>query len=266
MIAALGHVSRDFVNDAAPRPGGTVFYAAHALAGLGARARIGTSCAAADRPFLIAPLETLGLPVTWCESASTTTYRFRYTLSGRRVMQQDAVGDPWSPENALLAIGDASWVHVGALVRTDFPSRTLAALAGGDRKLLVDGQGLVRTPALGPLRTDGAIRDVLRHVTILKLDQDEAQTLAGSVDPTRIRALGVPEVIVTLGAEGSLVVTADTVDTLPADEIGRRINPTGAGDTYSAAYLFARSTGSEPLEAARAATKAVTKFLAGSSR
>jgi len=265
VIAAVGHVSRDVVDGGPPRPGGTVFYSARVLAGLGAAARIGASCAAADRSFLIDPLEALGLPVTWCESANTTTYRFRYTRSGRRVMRQDAVGDPWSPGNALLAIGDASWVHVGALVRTDFPSKTLAALAGDDRTLLVDGQGLVRTPALGPLRTNGKIGDVLRYMTILKLDQDEAETLAGSIDPTDIRALGVQEVIVTLGSRGSLIVTANAAEAVPTDEIGRPIDPTGAGDAYSAAYLFARSAGGEPLDAARAATKAVTELLAGSS-
>ena len=54
---------------------------------------------------------------------------------------------------------DATWVHVGALVRTDFPTETLAALATAERRLLVDAQGLVRTPALGPLRTNGQIGD-----------------------------------------------------------------------------------------------------------
>jgi len=265
LIAAIGHVSRDIVDGGRPRPGGTVFYSARVLAGLGADARIGTSCAAADRPFLIGPVEALGLPVTWHESANTTTYRFRYARSGRRVMRQDAVGDPWSPENALRAVGHASWVHVGALVRTDFPPKTLAALAGDGRALLVDAQGLVRTPALGPLRTNGEIHDVLRYVTILKLDQEEAETLAGSADPERLRKLGVPEVIVTLGRKGSFVVTADTIKGIAAQAIAGRVDPTGAGDTYSAAYLLARAAGGDPVEAARAATETVAEFLVGSS-
>lgn len=262
MIAVVGHVSRDIVDGGPPRPGGTVFYSATALARLGAAARIGASCAALDHPLLIGPLEALGLPLTWYESANTTAYRFRYTRSGRRLMRQEAVGDPWLPEDALRAIGDASWIHVGALVRTDFPPKTLAALAGDGRKLLVDGQGLVRIPALGPLRTNGEIRDVLRYVTILKLDREEAKTLAGGSDPERLRRLGVPEVIVTLGAKGSLVVTADTIEGIPAQKIAGSVDPTGAGDTYSAAYLLTRSAGGDPVEAARAATDTVVEFLA----
>jgi sugar/nucleoside kinase (ribokinase family) len=263
LIAAIGHVSRDIVEDGPPRPGGTVFYSARALGRLGGAARVGTSCAARDRQALIAPLEAIGLPVTWHESTDTTSYRFRYTPSGRRVMRQDAVGDPWSPEQALRAVADASWIHVGALVRTDFPPRTLAALAGEGRRLLVDGQGLVRTAALGPLRSDGQIRDVLRYLTILKLDQEEADTLAGSADPEGLRKLGVPEVIVTLGSKGSFVVTADTIEAIAAQEIAGAVDPTGAGDTYSAAYLLKRSAGAEPVEAARAAAETVAEFLAG---
>lgn len=263
MIAAIGHVSRDVVDGGPPRPGGTVFYSARALARLGAAARVGTSCAARDRQALIGPVEALGLPVTWHESANTTSYRFRYTRSARRVMRQDAVGDPWSPELAMQAVEGASWIHVGALVRTDFPPKTLAALAGDGRRLLVDGQGLVRAAALGPLRTDGEIPDVLRYLTILKLDREEAETLAGTADPERLQGLGVPELILTLGSKGSFVVTAEAIHGIAAKEIAGAVDPTGAGDTYSAAYLLGRSTGAEPVEAARAAADAVAEFLAG---
>jgi sugar/nucleoside kinase (ribokinase family) len=262
LIAAIGHVSRDVVDDGAPRPGGTVLYSARALARLGATPRVGASCSASDRQALIGVLEALGLLVTWHESANTASYRFRYTSSGRRVMHQDAVGDPWSPHDALHAVGDASWIHVGALVRTDFPPQTLAALAGEGRSLLVDGQGLVRTAALGPLRTDGRIGDVLGYLTILKLDQQEAKTLTGSADPAAVRKLGVPEAIVTLGSKGSFVVTADTIERIAAQEVAEAVDPTGAGDTYAAAYLLARSAGAEPVEAARAAAKAAAEFLA----
>lgn len=261
MIAAIGHVSRDIVGGGPPRPGGTVFYSSRALARLGARARIGVSCAAVDKPSLIAPLEAFGLPVTWHESVSTTAYSFRYDPTGRRSMRQDAVGDPWSPGDAVRAVGDARWIHVGALVRTDFPRETLAALAADDQMLLVDGQGLVRTPELGPLRTNGDIGDVLRYVTILKLDLEEARSLTGDADPERLRLLGVAEVILTLGSQGSVVVTPDAIVGVDAMEIAGRVDPTGAGDTFSAGYLVARAAGANPVEAARAATEAVAAFL-----
>jgi len=251
----------DVVAGAAPRPGGTVFYSARALARLGADARVAASCAADDRADLLPPLEAFGLPVTWHESAATTAYSFHYE-GDRRIMRQDAVGEPWTPQDALGDVEDAGWIHVGALVRSDFPEETLAALAEGGRRLLVDAQGLVRTPALGPLRTDGEIGDALRYVTILKLNDEEAETLAGSADPERLRSLGVPEVILTLGSQGSFVVTETRIDRVSATEVAGPVDPTGAGDTFSAAYLNARAAGFRPVEAARAASATVAAFLA----
>jgi sugar/nucleoside kinase (ribokinase family) len=259
-IAALGNLTRDVVAGARPRPGGAVFYSARAFARIGAGATIAAACAEADRAQLVPPLEALGLPVRWYPSETTTAYAFHYE-GDRRIMRQEAVGDQWSPARALDAAGDAAWVHVGALVRTDFPEETLAALAEG-RRLLVDAHGLVRTASLGPLRTDGDIGDVLRHVAILKLNDEEAETLVGSVDPDRLRALGVAEVLLTLGSQGAVVITEDSRERIPAQEVIGSVDPTGAGDTFSVGYLVSRARGAHPVEAARAATTIVAEFLA----
>lgn len=261
VIAAIGHLTLDVVADAAPRPGGGVFYAARALARLGADARIAASCAAGDRPALVPPLEAFGLPVTWHESTMTTAYSFHYE-GDRRIMRQDAIGDPWTPADAIAGAGDAEWVDVGALVRTDFSPEALTALAAGGQRLLVDAQGLIRIPTIGALQTDGDIGDALRHVEILKLDDQEAKTLLGSADPERLHELGVPEVLLTLGSEGSFVVTPDLIEHVAAVEVDGPVDPTGAGDTFSVAYLTRRADGAEPVEAARAAAATVAAFLA----
>jgi len=260
-IASIGHLTRDVVAGGSPRPGGGVFYSARALAWIGADAQIAASCAAADRPDLLPPLEAFGLPVTWLESKTTTAYSFHYE-GERRIMRQEAVGEPWSAERAVAAIGDAAWIHVGALVRGDFPPDTLAALAEGGRRLLVDAHGLVRTPAIGPLQTNSEIEHALDHVSVLKLNDEEAETLVGSADPQALRALGVPEVLLTLGSLGAWVITPQGVERVPAREIEGPVDPTGAGDTFSAAYLDARVRGADPVEAARAAAEAVAGFLA----
>ena len=259
-IAALGNLTLDSVAGAPPRPGGAVFYSAMALARLGADGVIAAACAETDRAQLVPPLEQLGLPLRWYRSETTTEYSFHYE-GDRRIMRQEAVGDPWSPDRALEGAGDAPWVHVGALVRTDFPEETLGALAAEGRRLLVDAQGLVRTPALGPLRTDGHIGDVLRHVAILKLNDEEAETLVGSAEPERLRTLGVPEVLLTLGSQGSFVVTPDRIERVPAGEVHRSVDPTGAGDTFSVSYLTGRAAGAEAVEAARVAADTVAAFF-----
>jgi len=239
-----------------------VFYSGRALARIGADAHVAVSCARDDWAVLVPYLDRFRLPVTWYESPTTTAYSFHYE-GDRRIMWQDAVGEPWSTEQALEAAGNAKFVHVGALVRSDFPADVLAELARGGRRLLVDAQGLVRRPDLGPLRTDGDVGDALRHVSILKLNDEEAETLVGSSEPEALHALGMPEVILTLGSKGSCVITPGAIVDVPAREVVGQVDPTGAGDTYSAAYLAARAAGAEPVEAASSATTTVAAFLSG---
>ena len=260
-IAALGHLTRDVVAGAEPRPGGGVFYATRALARMRADAHVEAACSAEHHAMLVPPLESFGLPTTWHESSVTTEYSFHYE-GEQRVMWQDAVGDPWTPQQAVEAAGDALWIDVCALTRTDFPAETLAALAADGRQLLVDLQGLVRTATIGKLHTDAHIGDVLHHVEVLKLNDEEAETLVGSAEPEKLQSLGVPEVILTLGSKGAWVVTAQLVEHVPAVPVEGDVDPTGAGDTHSVTYIVQRAAGAEPVEAARVAAATVSEFLA----
>jgi sugar/nucleoside kinase (ribokinase family) len=261
-LAVIGNLSRDVVAGGEPRPGGGVYWSTRALSRLGEHALVSAACSAEDRPLLLPPLEELGLPVTWHESSATTAYSFHYE-GDRRIMWQDAVGDPWTPEQAVEAVADVPWVNVCALTRTDFPPETLAALSEG-RRLLVDLQGLVRTPTVGPLQTDEHIGDVLHHIDMLKLNDEEAETLVGSAEPERLLELGIAEVILTLGSRGAWVVTSELVEHVPAVEVEGPVDPTGAGDSYSVTYLVRRAAGAEPVEAARSAAETVAAFLASS--
>jgi sugar/nucleoside kinase (ribokinase family) len=264
-IGLVGSLTVDRVDGGPPRIGGAVFYAARAAARLGADATVATRCAAVDRDSLVSQLESFGLPVTWAPGASTCAFSFDYD-GDHRAMTVDVVGDPWSPADVAGWASTAlrtEWVHVGALLRSDFPTETIAALATEGRRLLVDAQGLVRIGAVGSLHRDGDVdRDLLRHLAVLKLNEDEAAILAGGDDPDALRALGVPEVVLTLGASGSLVVTPESVSRVEITPLSTA-DPTGAGDTYSFAYLHARARGQEPADAARSASAVVSAILAG---
>lgn len=268
-VAVIGNVTRDVVAGAQPRAGGAVFHAGRALRVLGARGRVVTRCAPADRRALVSRLVALGLPVAWAPAQRTAAFSFRYD-DERRLMTVDEIGDPWTSADvrgwAGDALGRSEWVLVGALTRADFPAATLQELARG-RRLLLDGQGLARPAVTGPLSLDGDLdRNVLRFATMLKLAEDEAMALVGSTEPDAVRELAVPEILVTLGSRGSLVVTSRGADLIKVRPVEGRVDPTGAGDAFCAVYLDSRAAGHAPSSAARRASALVSGLLLGRMR
>jgi sugar/nucleoside kinase (ribokinase family) len=226
---------------------------------LGRPALVAAKCAAADRRLLVSPLVRLGLPVVWRVGQTTAAFSF-HNEGDRREMTVEAIGPSWDPSD-LRGLEDAEWIHVGALARSDFPAATLAALSRG-RRVSFDGQGLVRPPSTGPLRLDGEYDpEVLRHVTILKLAGEEAHVLVGEPDEDALRSLAVPEVVVTLGSRGSLVLADGRLQRVAAAPVAGEVDPTGAGDAFAAAYLASRATGHRPRAAARRATALVGGLL-----
>jgi sugar/nucleoside kinase (ribokinase family) len=75
-------------------------------------------------------------------------------------------------------------------------------------------------------------------------------------------ALGVPEIVVTFGSEGSLVFAEGRLERVPARATGVEVDPTGAGDAFTAAYLVSRSAGYAPVPAAGRASAIVADLLA----
>jgi ribokinase len=146
----------------------------------------------------------------------------------------------------------------------------LTATATALRTARARGCTTVWNPAPCPAETDG-VRDVLASVDVLVVNRGEAETLAGSGEGgvegsvEKLLRAGCKTVIVTLGAEGCNVVTADAATlhipafTPPAPVI----DTTGAGDCFVGALCVALGEGKRPADAARfavhAAALSVTK-------
>lgn len=249
MLAVAGNLSLDRVAGSPPRIGGGPFHAARGLRVLGVRAVLVARCADEDRRALLPRLATQGLPVRLLSASKTAAFSFSYD-GDVRTMTVDAVGDAWTTRDAAAVDRRIQWLHLAPLVRSDFPTETVAALARG-RRVLLDGQGLVRKPQTGPLELDGDFdRDVLRHVQMLKLSEEEAEVV-GDVD--------VPELLITYGSRGALVRANGRETHVTAHRLVR--DPTGAGDAFCAAYLASRAAGHAPVAAARRATAVVAALL-----
>jgi sugar/nucleoside kinase (ribokinase family) len=229
-LAVIGPLSRDVVDGRADRIGGGPWYAGRALRALQQPALLVAKCGDSERRSYLPRLAALGLPVALASAGETTSFSFRYDADGNREMRVDALGEPWSegdePERGLRRV---EWVHVTPLLRGDFPPETLERIARR-RRVLLDGHGLVRARGVGPLALDADFdRALLRHVSILKLAEDEARVIL----------------------DGAVRVNARPT----------RGDPTGAGDAFSVAYLGARAGGHRPIGAARRAGALVTTLL-----
>jgi sugar/nucleoside kinase (ribokinase family) len=256
-VAVIGNLARDVVDGGPPRVGGAPYHAARALRLLGGRTRIVARCAEHDRPTLLPPLVALGVPVTFVPALSTAAFDIRYRGESRSLAIADA-GQPWTWEEADL-VGPVDWVQLGALTRADFPPQVLAALVRGRRRLALDGQGLVRPARTGPVAPDGHFDpDVLSYVTVLKLSEGEAETLGGE---DRLFGLGVPEILLTEGSRGAHLLHAGRRTHIPVRRIEGDVDPTGAGDAFLAAYVWARACGHRPLSAARHAASTAARVL-----
>jgi sugar/nucleoside kinase (ribokinase family) len=261
-LGVIGHLARDLVAGEPPRIGGGPWHAGRALRALHQDALLVAKCGETERGAFQRRLATLGLPATVVTGGDTTGFSFSYDAEGRRHMRVEAVGEPWrdkdAPERALRRV---EWLHVAPLLRGDVPADVLERLARG-RRLLLDGQGLVRVRRVGVLELDGTVDpDTLSNVTILKLAEEEARAIVGGGDLVELRSLRVPEIVVTFGLRGSLVLAHGTSERVRARPVEG--DPTGAGDAFSVAYLGARAAGHAPVSAARRATALVASLLAG---
>jgi fructokinase len=254
-MAVIGNLSRDVIDGGRPRVGGAPYHAARALRLLGGHARIVARCAEVDRRLLLPPLVALGVPVAWLPAASTASFELRYS-GEERTMHVEDPGEPWTVADAR-AVGRVEWIQVGALTRADFPLDVLAVLAR-DRRLALDGQALVRPTATGELIHDADFDPaVLRFATVLKLSESEAEVLGGEEG---VAALEVPEVLLTLGSRGALLLTSDGQERIPVRLI-EGDDPTGAGDAFLAGYVWARALGHRPVSAARHAASTAARVL-----
>ena len=254
-MAVIGNLTRDVVDGGAPRVGGAPYHAARALRLLGGRSRVVARCAQADRRALLPPLVALGVPVFWREAAATAAFTLSYD-GERRALELEDAGAPWTAKDVADA-GRTEWIQVGALTRDDFAVDVLAALAR-DHRLALDGQALVRPSRRGAIELDDDFdAALLRHVSVLKLAEDEANALGGE---DAVAKLGVPEILLTEGSAGAVLLCGGRRDRIPVRRVDGK-DLTGAGDAFLAGYVWARAAGHRPLSAARNAGTIAARVL-----
>lgn len=212
------------------------------------------------------PLHELGLRIV--EGPSSLTTVFEVTLYGDGTWSENvtAVGDPFTERDLqtwmAADLADCTSIVCGTQLRGDFTAETLAALGQGGRRLYLDGQGPARPRRLGPIRLEGPLdRDSLRSVSVLKLSEEEADTLIGGIDAEAARATGVHVVVVTRGEQGAIVLADGHSTEIRVEAVLGLADTVGAGDSFLALMAAAAEDGADPIAATRRACDGVAELL-----
>ena len=249
-------------------PGGVPYYAGLAYRTLGLDSAVVTLLAETDMDFCLGDLRAAGMHVSVLPSPVTTAFENTYRgarSAGARTQRVSAVADPFSADDVVDIRG--RYVHLGPLTSGDMPLSVFEAARRNFADVVLDVQGCLRRIEGGEV-VRSAWADMaagLACVNILKASRGEATFLTGCDDPAAasgaLAAYGPREVIVTLGAEGSIVWCAGVVHRIPSVPARAAVDPTGCGDTYLAAYVALRRDGAAPEAAGAFASAAASLKL-----
>ncbi|WP_306365877.1 ribokinase [Nocardiopsis sp. CC223A] len=268
-IAVFGSVNMDLVAyvDAAPATGETVTGTAfrQVPGGKGANQAVAAARAGADTVFLGAVgddafgtelrdnLVAAGIDATGLRTVPGPSGIAHIVVDGRGgnsiIVVPGANGEVTGTvpgDRELIGGADA------LLLQLELPMEAVVAAARTGRER---GVRVYLTPAPARDLPD----ELLESVDVLVPNEHEAAAITGRTDPREALAAlleWVPEVLVTLGGEGSLYGARGTGPVhVPALKV-EAVDTTAAGDTFCGSFAVARTEGADPAEAMRFAAAA----------
>ena len=135
--------------------------------------------------------------------------------------------------------------HIGSLSMTDEPARstTLKAIMAAK----VAGAMISYDPNYRPLlwetreAAQEQIRVLLPYADMIKISDDECEITTGYADPHAaaeyLKEKGISCVVITLGADGAFISTAEGECTVNGYKPAAVVDTTGAGDSFWGAFL-----------------------------
>lgn len=247
-----GNVVRD-ITPGGWAPGGTAIYAATVALALGRRVGVLTAApldvVAAGLPGAGLPESGAALQVARAETAEATSFenvyaggcRTQFLRAPGSAIPASALPERW--RDAAVTLVGPVFHEVEAELAGRFHGLVGVCAQGFLRRAAADG----RVSLINSREWDAA--PVLRGTAALFLSEED---LAGGerAEPPEAWLRAVPLTVVTHGSSGARVFSDGRWQFAPAYPAAE-LDPTGAGDSFAAAFMVALSEGATPLEAAR---------------
>jgi sugar/nucleoside kinase (ribokinase family) len=257
----VGHVTYDRFGDAL-LPGGCAYYAAKTFRALGARSRLVTVVGEdfdSEEAFA-------GLEVECLRSGNTTLFSNWYPYNAPRVQYLESQAPDVLPGLLPPEWQNPGLLFIGPVIGEIDPAawrRTAVA-----RMVAIGIQGFVRT--LDEEKAEGGARrvvprkwspgaELLAGIDVAILSEEDMQ---GQGSLLEILCEAIPIVVLTRGRQGCYVIQgkdSTRVGIYPASEV----DPSGAGDTFVAGFLFALARGDSPQDAARLGAACASIIIEG---
>ena len=256
-ICCVGHITLDKVvtsRSEVHMPGGTSFYFSNAIANMEVSYSLVTALGAEENT-IVENLRAKGITVQVLPSAHTVYFENIYDEDqDKRTQRVLEKADPFSIKE--MSNVDAEIFHLGPLLADDIPVDLIKYLSEKGTVSL-DAQGYLREVRdTHVFATDWSDKkEALKYIDILKVNDAELFALTGYKDlrdgAKALAAMGVKEVIVTLGSKGSFIYAEENFHEIPAYKPNAIIDATGCGDTYMAGYLFKKAKKAGYIEAGK---------------
>jgi sugar/nucleoside kinase (ribokinase family) len=263
-LVVVGNLSVDRIEGRDPSPGGCPTFVPSALRGVPVSARIIAKCAPSDRHLFSGVVAQSPCDFAVLDAQCTSGFGLSYEGDVRTVSVTE-IGPQWSADE-IGGLGiEELWIHLSPLLRSDFGLDFIPALAERGHRIALDVQGLVRDARLGPVEFNNRFdQSVFEFANVLKFSIEEAEaTVGGSFDRTAARRLGADEILVTHGNGGTDLYLRGDFQHIPVAETVVDVDPTGAGDMFTARYVAERARGVEPDAAVQIAGQIVVDVLKG---
>lgn len=191
---------------------------------------------------------------------ATSEFVYRRTGSAASFLSPADLPEGWIEQAKILHVTGITQAISATASETVFAAIERARAAN----TLVTYDPNIR-PALWPLHTARAVaRYTIGLCDVVLPNLDEGRLLTGYEDPRAITQelleLGAPLVVLKMGGSGAIVASADEYTAVPALPV-RAKDPTGAGDTFDAAFAVSMLEGRPPAEGAMFAAAAASQVV-----